>query len=109
MTRRVNCSFYNKIGACRHGETCSRKHVKPKYSCTMLLPNVYQNPIHDKTCRLNEQQLQEHFDAFFEDIFIELSKYGEIEEIDVCDNVGDHLIGNVYVRYSDEESAGGRL
>jgi splicing factor U2AF 35 kDa subunit len=32
------------------------------------------------------------------DIFMELAKYGEIEEMNVCDNVGDHLVGNVYVR-----------
>jgi splicing factor U2AF subunit len=31
---KVNCSFYYKIGACRHGDRCSRKHVKPSYSQT---------------------------------------------------------------------------
>ena len=25
-------------------------------------------------------------------------KYGEIEEMNVCDNLGDHLVGNVYVK-----------
>jgi hypothetical protein len=30
---------------------------------------------------------------------MELAKYGEIEEMHVCDNVGDHLVGNVYIRY----------
>lgn len=29
---RVNCSFYFKIGACRHGERCSRLHNKPTFS-----------------------------------------------------------------------------
>lgn len=24
-------------------------------------------------------------------------KYGEIEEMNVCNNLGDHLVGNVYV------------
>jgi hypothetical protein len=41
---KVNCSFFFKIGACRHGEKCSRKHVKPNFSQTILLPNLYQNP-----------------------------------------------------------------
>ena len=27
-----------------------------------------------------------------------LFQYGEIEEINVCDNLGDHLVGNVYVK-----------
>ena len=43
--------------------------------------------------------LQEHYDNFFEDVFVEAEdKYGEIEEMNVCDNLGDHLVGNVYVK-----------
>lgn len=37
---------------------------------------------------------------------MELAKFGEIEEMVVCDNVGDHLVGNVYVQYHYEEQAG---
>lgn len=29
---KVNCSFYFKIGACRHGDRCSRLHNKPTFS-----------------------------------------------------------------------------
>ena len=25
-------------------------------------------------------------------------QYGEIEKMNVCDNLGDHLVGNVYVK-----------
>lgn len=32
LSCRVNCSFYFKIGACRHGERCSRLHNKPTFS-----------------------------------------------------------------------------
>lgn len=31
---------------------------------------------------------------FYEDIFIELSKYGEIENLNVCDNLADHMVRN---------------
>ncbi|OMJ16730.1 Splicing factor U2AF 23 kDa subunit [Smittium culicis] len=102
---KVNCSFYFKIGACRHGDRCSRKHVKPTYSQTVLMSNVYQNPAHDPNCLLSDQEVQKHFDLFFEDMFLELAKYGEIEELKVCDNVGDHLVGNVYVQFLLEEDA----
>ena len=27
-----------------------------------------------------------------------LLQYGKIEEMNVCDNLGDHLVGNVYVK-----------
>jgi len=67
---------------------------------------MYQNPTHITGNTLTEEQLQLHFEQFYEDIFTELSvNYGEIEEMYVCDNVGDHLIGNVYVRFRYEEDA----
>ena len=106
---KVNCSFYYKIGACRHGDRCSRKHVKPSYSQTILLPNLYQNPAYaaegKARSNMNPAQLQNHFDAFYEDFWCEMCNYGEIEEVVVCDNNNDHLIGNVYARFRLEASA----
>ncbi|KAF9171537.1 hypothetical protein BGX21_007821 [Mortierella sp. AD011] len=103
---KVNCSFYFKIGACRHGDRCSRKHVKPNFSQTILIPNVYHNPSHDANCTMSKQEIQEDFDNIYEDFFVELAKYGEIEEMHVCDNIGDHLVGNIYARFKYEEDAG---
>lgn len=51
------------------------------------------------------RQLQQHFEDFYEDIFEELASFGEIEGLNVCDNLADHLVGNVYVKYREEESA----
>jgi splicing factor U2AF subunit len=85
-------SFYYKIGACRHGDRCSRKHVKPSYSQTILLPNLYQNPAFDPKNKMNPSQLQNHFDAFYEDFYCEMCKYGEVEEVVVCDNNNDRMV-----------------
>ncbi len=42
---------------------------------------------------------QQHFDAFFEDVFVECEdRYGPIDEMNICDNLGDHLVGNVYIK-----------
>lgn len=50
--------------------------------------------------------MQEHYDNFFEDVFVECEdKYGEIEEMNVCDNLGDHLVGNVYIKFRNEADA----
>lgn len=38
-------------------------------------------------------------------MFCELVKYGNVLEMHVCDNVGDHLIGNVYARFDWEDEA----
>lgn len=38
-------------------------------------------------------------------MYEELEKFGRIEELNVCANLGDHMIGNVYVKYEEEEMA----
>ncbi|XP_064651319.1 splicing factor U2AF 26 kDa subunit-like isoform X2 [Lineus longissimus] len=109
---KVNCSFYFKIGACRHGERCSRLHNKPTFSQTILIPNLYINPQNSALTadgshiQLSDVEMQQYYDEFFEEVFVELEdKYGEIEEMNVCDNLGDHLVGNVYVKFRYEEDA----
>lgn len=108
---KVNCSFYFKIGACRHGDRCSRVHNKPTFSQTILIQNLYVNPQNSAKAQgdgkeVSDEEDQRHFDEFFEDIYVELEeKYGPIEEMNVCDNLGDHLIGNVYVKFKREEDA----
>uniref|UniRef100_A0A183EY48 RRM domain-containing protein n=1 Tax=Gongylonema pulchrum TaxID=637853 RepID=A0A183EY48_9BILA len=32
-------------------------------------------------------------------------KFGPIDEMNVCDNIGEHMIGNVYVKFENEEDA----
>lgn len=55
---------------------------------------------------VSDEEMQEHYDNFFEDVFVECEdKYGEIEEMNVCDNLGDHLVGNVYIKFRKEEDA----
>ncbi|KAG7215784.1 hypothetical protein INR49_021907 [Caranx melampygus] len=109
---KVNCSFYFKIGACRHGDRCSRLHNKPTFSQTIALLNIYRNPQNSAqsadglTCAISDMEMQEHYDEFFEEVFTEMEeKYGEVEEMNVCDNLGDHLVGNVYVKFRYEEDA----
>lgn len=42
---KVNCPFYYKTGACRHGDRCGRMHHKPVESPTLLMHHLYQNPM----------------------------------------------------------------
>eukprot|EP00252_Welwitschia_mirabilis_P015464 TRINITY_DN33_c1_g3_i1.p1 TRINITY_DN33_c1_g3~~TRINITY_DN33_c1_g3_i1.p1 ORF type:complete len:313 (-),score=49.35 TRINITY_DN33_c1_g3_i1:336-1274(-) len=108
---RVNCPFYFKIGACRHGDRCSRLHTRPTISPTILLSNMYQRPdmvtpgMDLQGQAMDPKKIQEHFEDFYEDLFEELSKYGEIESLNVCDNLADHMVGNVYVQFREEDHA----
>ncbi|OIW05846.1 hypothetical protein TanjilG_23632 [Lupinus angustifolius] len=112
---RVNCPFYFKIGACRHGDRCSRLHTKPTISPTLLLSNMYQRPdmitpgvdVNGKP--IDPRKIEEHFEDFYQDLFDELNKYGKLESLNVCDNLADHMVGNVYVQFREEEHAANAL
>ncbi|KAE9620597.1 hypothetical protein Lal_00019333 [Lupinus albus] len=112
---RVNCPFYFKIGACRHGDRCSRLHTKPSISPTLLLSNMYQRPdmitpgVDVNGQPIDPRKIQEHFQDFYQDLFDELTKYGKIESLNVCDNLADHMVGNVYVQFREEEHAANAL
>lgn len=54
----------------------------------------------------DEDMLQDHFEEFYEDIFEELTNIGgELEQLRVCENLSDHLTGNVYAKFHEEEDA----
>lgn len=100
------CQFYTKIGACRHGEKCSRKHIKPTRSRTILLPNLYQNPKLNKNEQdLNPIQITEVFENFYKDILIRFAKIDEVITIVICENENNHLNGNVYVKFKTFDGA----
>ncbi|XP_070354321.1 splicing factor U2AF 26 kDa subunit isoform X5 [Equus asinus] len=69
---------------------------------TIVLLNLYRNP--QNTAQTADGSHCHVSDV--EEVFTELQeKYGEIEEMNVCDNLGDHLVGNVYVKFRREEDA----
>ncbi|AET41438.1 uncharacterized protein Ecym_8150 [Eremothecium cymbalariae DBVPG len=97
----LHSHFYYKIGACRHGDKCSKRHSRPINSQTIVIYNMYIPP-ND----INQVKLQaEDFDFFYEDVFLEAAKFGEVQEIIVCENKTDHLNGNVYIRFSTSDAA----
>eukprot|EP01127_Copromyxa_protea_P011495 TRINITY_DN288_c0_g1_i2.p1 TRINITY_DN288_c0_g1~~TRINITY_DN288_c0_g1_i2.p1 ORF type:complete len:385 (+),score=104.72 TRINITY_DN288_c0_g1_i2:36-1190(+) len=106
---RVNCPFYFKIGACTYGERCSRLHNKPSESQTLVMINHYVCPFTNygpnSEPLFDLRAAQEHLDDYYEDVFLEMAGFGEIEEVYVCRNLGDHLAGNCYIKYYEEEDA----
>lgn len=87
--------FYYKIGACRHGDRCSKKHTRPIRSRTIVVPNMYRRPSPESS-----SDFQADFDAFYEDVYIEACKFGEVHALVVCENDNDHLNGNVYIMFT---------
>lgn len=58
---------------------------------------------------VDKDKAQEDFLVFFEDLYLELSKFGQLEAVHVVDNLGDHMIGHVYANFRDEEMASDAL
>jgi len=54
---------------------------------------------------LDAETYQLAADDFYEEICDELATYGQLEDIQVLENLNDHMIGCVYVKYTDEEDA----
>ena len=44
-------------------------------------------------------------EKFYEEIFLELSNFGELKDLFILDNLSEHLIGNVYAKFCDEKAA----
>jgi splicing factor U2AF 35 kDa subunit len=115
---KINCPFYFKIGACRHSDRCSRLHHRPAFSPTLLVKHIYRHPVRLAELQqaatagetlVDEKQAMEDFLCFYEDLFLELSKFGRIDELHICDNLGDHMIGHVYCKFFNEEDASDAL
>lgn len=106
------CTYFNKNGACRFGNKCSKNHIRPKISTTLFVPGFFSN-IHlehsrateygnDLTLEFEEYELYKAYQEFFEDIAPEFQKYGRVEHLVTCQNYEPHYRGNVYVEYSNE-------
>merc|ERR1712170_164269 len=87
-------------------------HNRPTMSQTLLLSHMYPNTPESLALANDEpwdddmyDRAQQHLEAFYIEVFLELANYGEIEDLVVVDNLCDHMIGNVYVKYYHEEDA----
>lgn len=98
----TNCSFFLRIGACRHGDNCPKKHNWPSFSNTLLFEHIW---IPNKRIIANKKKLKNHYENFLEDLMEECVKHGDVLETMTMQNTGDHMIGNTFVKYADEEQA----
>lgn len=109
------CNFFVKMGACRHGDGCSKIHPRPTTSFTVLLPMMYPNPLAvqymtGKNGRplspdYDSKYLKKHFERFYADVWQTVMEFGNIVELRVVDNLCEHLLGNVYIKFDSEVAA----
>ncbi|XP_006917793.2 U2 small nuclear ribonucleoprotein auxiliary factor 35 kDa subunit-related protein 2-like isoform X1 [Pteropus alecto] len=109
----ANCPFYNKTGACRFGNRCSRKHNFPTSSPTLLIRSMFTtfgmeqcrrddyDP--DASLEYSEEETYQQFLDFYEDVLPEFRNVGKVVQFKVSCNLEPHLRGNVYVQYQSKE------
>ncbi|VEN60118.1 unnamed protein product [Callosobruchus maculatus] len=108
------CTFFQKTGACRFGDACSRNHVRPGISRVLLIPNFFSHYSLEKTefehildsdLEHENHETYQAFREFFHDVVDELETYGRLKLFKVCCNKEHHLRGNVYVEFATTRAA----
>ncbi|XP_064814158.1 U2 small nuclear ribonucleoprotein auxiliary factor 35 kDa subunit-related protein 2-like isoform X2 [Oncorhynchus masou masou] len=110
---RANCPFFLKTGACRFGDRCSRKHVHPPSSPTLMIRGMFATFGMDQRSRddydtdacleHSEEEVQQQFVDFYEDVLPEFRTAGKVVQFKVSCNFEPHLRGNVYAQFDTEE------
>ncbi|KAL1021752.1 hypothetical protein UPYG_G00017540 [Umbra pygmaea] len=110
---RANCPFFLKTGACRFGDRCSRKHVHPPCSTTLMIRGMFATFGMDQRSRddydtdacleYSEEEVLQQFVDFYEDVLPEFRNAGKVVQFKVSCNFEPHLRGNVYVQFDTEE------
>lgn len=109
----ANCPFFLKTGACRFGERCSRRHVYPTASPTLMIRGMFRtfgmeesrrdDYDQDACLEHSEEELHESFVEFYQDVLPELKSVGKVVQFKVSCNYEPHLRGNVYVQFDTED------
>ena len=81
-------------------------NAHPMHTCLLqpdsasLVARRYQNPVvtaplgpDGLPMQVDERWVQNFYEEFYEDVFEEVAQFGEIENLNVCDNIADHMVG----------------
>ena len=109
------CPIFEKTGCCPHGDFCPLYHMISPLSRCLVFHHLYPNPLffksffyqkeNETSLNFDEKELQQSFDAFFMDVFLELSQFGKVDDLFVAGNLCPHLYGNVFVRFDECDDA----
>ncbi|MEQ2191635.1 U2 small nuclear ribonucleoprotein auxiliary factor 35 kDa subunit- protein 2 [Xenoophorus captivus] len=94
----ANCPFFLKTGACRFGDRCSRKHMYPTSSPTLLVRGMFKtfgmeewrrdDYDMDACLEHSEEELLESFLEFYHDVLPEFKSIGKVVQFKVTGEKG---------------------
>lgn len=103
------CMFFSKTNCCRHDVRCLRNHKRPQISKVLLLRNFFSHISLERSSKteygagidleFTYADVLKEYHEFFNDIVVELEKFGEVVNIRTCGNTGIHMRGNVFVEF----------
>lgn len=105
------CPFYEKTGACSKGYLCDLIHRNYPLARCLVFHHLYPDPqlfvdhLPPGELSIPEKVQQNLLDAFYLDIYDVLRGFGQIDDILVCGNRADHLVGNVLVLFREVDAA----
>merc|ERR1712048_651603 len=112
------CYFFEKVGVCMVGPSCSRGHRKVTEAYTIILPNmfmpenfstaleaVYMRSGPESEESKEESDLTEAFNSFYGDVKKEFEACGKILQFKCCQNFHETLKGTVFVQYESRFDA----
>ena len=98
------CQFFHKVGSCRHGNKCVRKHTIPSESKAIILVSMPLPLRHGRPTNSMDA-----LEKTIENIFVEIALMAPIQEIVVASNDSPHISGNVYISFANASDAAGVL
>ena len=109
------CSFFQKTGVCKFGVGCSKYHMYPLVSRTLIFPHFFTETgvsssmvdgrEQDVELEIDDHDLYQRYLTFYKDVYLEVRKCGRVSRFEVCANHVPHLRGNVFVEFERTEDA----
>lgn len=105
------CPFFDKTGTCMKGELCNKSHKDVPISRTIVLHHIFPDPdafismLPPDVLKMDPETKKRLVDAFFIDVACMLMQFGQLDDMILCQNKVDHLVGNVIALFHDSNAA----
>lgn len=105
------CPFFDKTGSCNKGDLCNKIHRDLPISRTIVFHHIFPDPdmfismLPQGTLEMEEKTRQRLVDSFFIDIATMLMQFGQLDDMVICGNKTDNLVGSVLAVFHDSNAA----
>ncbi|CAG0919722.1 unnamed protein product [Notodromas monacha] len=110
------CAEHERYGLCRFGAACRRYHMTYASASVIAIPDFFTHFAltegrkrgeydTDISLEFEESDIRKHFLEFWDEVYPELSAFGQLGQVKVCCNSGLPLRGAVFAQYQLQSDA----